>query len=108
MYKVGTNTKYDVLYGGFSVSNESSKYLQSLGAKLSGSLDDLSLYLTGLTFSTYDNENIHNCGNTYLGGWWFSGCFYFCLTCESVTGNYYNLTTASFSSYNRIQMTIRP
>ena len=69
MYRVGTPTKYDVLYSGFSVGPESSKYVLSLGAKTNGSLDDFSVYQSGNAFATYDNDNSYNytCGNIFSG-----------------------------------------
>ena len=111
MYSEGTTTKYDVLYSSFSVGDESSRYVLSLGAKTSGSLNDLSAYHNGLAFSTYDNENSYNssCSKRYSAGWWFNKCFLFCLTCDLPNiGNYYDLTTNTFLNYDRMQMTIQP
>ena len=97
-----------MLYSGFSVGPESSKYLLSLGAKTNGSLDDLSIYQNGWVFATYDNDTTFNCGRIFLGGWWFVECYSFCLTCNTASGNYYNLASSSYFDYDRIQMTIQP
>ena len=49
------------------------------------------IYHNGNYFTTLDNNNDNyegNCASAAKGGWWFSACFYFCLTCEFSVGQY--------------------
>ena len=112
MYPVGSNTKYSIVYGGFSVGDESTNYTLSLGPKKWGNLEDYSSIHNGQMFSTADRDNdvdpFLNCASRYLGGWWMQSCYKFCLTCEDATVRNYVETESGAYFCDRIQMSIWP
>ena len=74
---------------------------------------DGGLYHSGLMFTTYDQDNDQysgNCALNYMGGWWMNACYYFCITCESNTGNYYATFNNAYNAFqfDRIKMTLKP
>ncbi|XP_062576443.1 fibroleukin-like [Saccostrea cucullata] len=87
---VNGTTLYE-LYDQFSVSNEVENYKIFLAGNVTGSLGDSMVNtgrpdnsdLSGMAFSTFDNDNDKNlnynggnCALTNRGGWWFNSCHY--------------------------------
>ena len=112
------NKTHSIIYSNFSVGNYEEGFVLNLGKKISGDLDDWSSEHTNRKFSTY-NESNHSqddgkCANVFLAGWWFSGCYSFCLTCEfdEYEGNYFHLdedgNLNKSVNYNKIKMMILP
>ena len=83
-------------YNFFMVGNAASKYkLQVAG--YSGTAGDSLLYgsgsfnLSGMAFSTHDNDNdLHgaNCAQDWKGGWWYNSCMH-----SQLNGIYHHNTT---------------
>jgi hypothetical protein len=109
--------KHSITYSDFSVGNYEEGFVLNLGKKISGDLDDWSAEHTNVKFSAH-NEDVDgsdvNCARSYLAGWWFTGCYRFCLTCDSDegVGNYFHLNedgTLNHSiNFRSIKMMILP
>ena len=72
------NTSY-AQYTTFSVGNSITEYILTVGGYSGTAGDSLTGQHNGTEFSTRDNDNDrweNNCGQRYVGGWWFSACFY--------------------------------
>ena len=96
-------------YNFFMVGNAASKYkLQVAG--YSGTAGDSILYsssghnLTGMAFSTYDNDNdlwsSNNCAQVYKGAWWHNHCM-----CSLLNGIYYHDTAPRGYGPNSVHWT---
>ncbi|XP_061177678.1 fibroleukin-like [Saccostrea echinata] len=84
--QVSGTTLYE-LYGRFSIANEAEKYRLFLAGNVTGTLGDSMLNtidpdehdLSGMYFSTHDNNNDlsggFNCAAEAGGGWWFRDCY---------------------------------
>ena len=91
LYSINNNIS-NITYSNFKVDSEINKYKLTLGPKLDGDLLDFSSAHNGTSFSTIDQDNdiyaAQSCTSVYVGCWWFSACYSFCLTCEGSTGQY--------------------
>ncbi|XP_049295178.1 microfibril-associated glycoprotein 4-like [Anopheles funestus] len=65
-------------YDDFKIGDESEKYMiKSVGQYTGTAGDSFSFHKDGL-FSTYDQNNdksTYNCGQLYVGAWWFKSCY---------------------------------
>jgi len=111
------NIKHSITYSDFSVGNREEGFVLNLGKKISGDLDDWSAEHSNVKFSAHNedvDERDENCARSYLAGWWFTGCYSFCLTCdgEEHVGNYFHLNEDGninkSINYSKIKMMILP
>ena len=102
-----TDTRYNITFGVFSIDDESNRYMLRLDNKLSGNLNAAPNipYHNGTFFATYDNDNLNRCASQHLGGFWFKTCYWFCLTCESTTGQY---GQNGYKTFNNFKMAVIP
>ena len=61
-------------YQTFHVAGASDNYSLTIGDG-QGSGQDAMAYHNQQQFTTYDNDNAHNCGYRYKGGWWYNECY---------------------------------
>ena len=114
------NIKHSITYSDFSVGNREEGFVLNLGKKIAGDLDDWSAEHSNVKFSAHNedvDERDENCARSYLAGWWFTGCYSFCLTCdgdedEVYEGNYFHLnedgTLNKSINFSKIKMMILP
>ncbi|CAG5126897.1 unnamed protein product [Candidula unifasciata] len=75
---IHNETEYFAQYTNFTLADESSKYLITIGG-YSGNVFDSMSYHNGYNFSTFDRDNdpnTENCAELVHGAWWYHGCYY--------------------------------
>ena len=91
-----TGRWYSTEYWSFTIHDEASKYLihaDGYSGDAGDGLYSTSVYLypDGLKFTTYDHDNDGwsggNCAPHYKGGYWYTLCYKWCLTCQPSTND---------------------
>ncbi|VDI40474.1 ficolin, partial [Mytilus galloprovincialis] len=72
-----TGNKWYAIYKKFTVGNEASKYILTVGGYSGDAKDGLKIH-NGSSFSTKDQDNDkdtkRDCAKTAKGGWWYNNC----------------------------------
>ena len=108
------------IYHTFKVNGSNDRYRLHIGdgeGPLNG--NDAMAFHNGKVFSTYDNDNVHNCAAYCKGGWWFEHCYTSFLTGPHTDsqvwqrllwhdGETSHPPTSNFDYYHDVDMKIRP